>query len=270
MQHPGYNFSDPDEVYVLPASLKEISGITVRDDNTIACIHDEYETIYIYDIKKNRIIRELTVGGIGDFEGLARVNSTLFILRSDGLLSEIMNYESADFTKAVYDTGVPWKDNEGLCYDRYENRLLIGPKSIPGKKSPERGFRFIYGFNLDSKKLDKNPAFVFDMSVIEKFADKNNIEKPLKHNKPNIKFRISALGIHPLTDLLYIVSARDSLLFIFDRNGNIKHIVKLDRKFFWQPEGITFMKNGDMLISNEGKKKKKKPPTLVRFNHTKF
>jgi hypothetical protein len=39
---------------------------------------------------------------------------------------------------------------------------------------------------------------------------------------------------------------------------------RLNPDLFNQPEGITFMKNGDLFISNEGKKKS---PTLVRFNY---
>ncbi|MGC9342766.1 MAG: hypothetical protein ACP5E3_08705, partial [Bacteroidales bacterium] len=63
------------------------------------------------------------------------------------------------------------------------------------------------------------------------------------------------------------ISSRDKLLFVFNMNGNIEHIEILDPLLFRQAEGISFMKNGDMLISNEGKKKKN-PPTIVRFNYT--
>ena len=64
-----------------------------------------------------------------------------------------------------------------------------------------------------------------------------------------------------------MVSAKDNLLFAFNMDGNIEFMAELDPEIFWQPEGITFMKNGDMFISNEGKRKKQKPPTLIRFNY---
>lgn len=269
MQNQPYKLSDPDSISILPGVLKEISGITERDDTSIVCIEDDNEIIYIYDINKNKITWQLEVGGSGDFEGVARVDRTLYILRSDGLLSEIIDYESDKYSRTTYETGIPWKDNEGLCYDRRNNRLLIGPKEIPGKHSEIRGLRFIYGFNLDSKELEKEPVFRFDLSEIEKFAQENNIEVPIrkKNNIPGIKFSISALGIHPLTGRLYVLSARDKLLFIFDMDGKIESIDRLNPDIFWQPEGITFMRNGDMFISNEGKKKKQKPPTLLRFNY---
>ncbi|MFO7850923.1 MAG: SdiA-regulated domain-containing protein [Bacteroidales bacterium] len=271
----GYKLSAPDSIYVLPGALKEISGITERDDSSIVCVEDNREIIFIYDINDEKIIRQIEVGGKGDFEGVTRVDNTLYILRSDGLLSEIEDYESENYKKTTYSTGIPWKDNEGLCYDRENKKLLIGPKSIPGKKSDYRGLRFIYGFDLDSKELIKEPVFTYDLSVIEKFALDNNIKIPMKGKKkkkkkkklkPDIKFHISALGIHPITGSLFVLSCRkDKCLFVFDMNGNIQYIEKLSRKLFRQPEGITFLKNGDMLISNEGGKKK--PPTLLRFNY---
>jgi hypothetical protein len=53
-------------------------------------------------------------------------------------------------------------------------------------------------------------------------------------------------------------------LFVFNTKNEIEYIGRLNPDLFIQPEGITFMKNGDMYISNEGQKKS---ATLVRFNY---
>ena len=84
--------------------------------------------------------------------------------------------------------------------------------------------------------------------------------------KPDIKFRISALGIQPITNRLFAISGMEHMLFVFDMNGKIEYLGKLDHKLFTQPEGITFMKNGDMLISNEGRNDF---ATILRFNFKK-
>ena len=91
------------------------------------------------------------------------------------------------------------------------------------------------------------------------------MDKKKDEKKPIIEFRPSAIGIHPLTNKLFVVSGMEKLLFVFDMSGNIEFIEKLDPDIFNQPEGITFLKNGDMLISNEDKKNNK--PTIVRFNY---
>ena len=266
----GYNLSAPDQVYVLPQSLQEISGITEIDSSTIACIQDERETVYIYDLNSARIIRRIEYGYTGDYEGIARIDSTLYILRSDGELIEIKKFRSDKFIRTSYSTDIPLKDNEGLCFDPVNNRLLLTPKETPHKSSEDKDKRFIYGFNLTSKKLIQEPVFTIELSVIESFAAANNIMVPAKEkkkgekNKQDIRFQVSDLAIHPLTGKLFLVSSVDKLLFVLNLKNEIEHMTKLNPEIFKQPEGITFMKNGDLYISNEGGKKS---ATLVRFDY---
>jgi uncharacterized protein YjiK len=263
-----YNLSAPDKVYTLPAALREISGITEIDGSTIACIQDERGIIFIYDINKKEIIRQFVFGPDGDYEGVARVDRTLYVLRSDEVLTEVVNFNSDDFSGKIYEAAVPGKDIEGLCYDRKNNRLLIAPKEISQKNPENKGKRFIYGFDLSSKKMIKSPVLRFDIKSIKRFAVENNINIPMKGKKgkkqePDIDMRISAIGINPLTDRLFALSGSERLLFVFDMNGNIEFLEKLDKDLFAQPEGITFMKNGDLFISNEGRNG---VPTINRFN----
>ena len=265
----GYNLSAPDKVYILPNVLQEISDITEKDAASIACIQDEHEIIFIYDINKNQITRQYNFNDSGDYEGIARVDRTMYLLRSNGILTEITDFESDKFKRTTFSTGIPLKDNEGFCYDQKNNRLLIAPKETPEKDSENKGKRLIYGFNLSSKKLIKEPVFRFDPDEIGRFALENNVKVPMKGKKgqqkePDIKLRTSAIGFHPVTGRLFVLSGIEKLLFVFDMNGNIEAIERLNHDLFKQPEGITFMKNGDMYISNEGKKKS---ATLVRFNY---
>ena len=194
--------------------------------------------------------------------------NTIFILRSDGMLFEISNYESATSKMVSYATGIPASDIEGLCFDQKANRLLIAPKNNSAKEKENKGLRFIYAFDLKTKKLASAPAFVFDLKVIKKFATENKIKVPMKDGKkghkkePDIEFRPSEIGIHPLTNKLYVLSGMERLLFVFNMNGEIEYIEKLDPELFVQPEGITFLENGDMLISNDIKKRK---PTILRY-----
>ena len=265
-----YNLSNPDKIYVLPNALREVSGITETDSISVACIQDEVGILFIYDLKKEEIKRQSSFSFNGDYEGIARAGKTIFILRSDGMLFEILNYESAYSDMKSYITGVPSKDIEGLCFDQKQNRLLIAPKSDNMKGKENKGRRFIYSFDLKSKKLAQKPAFVFDLKVIKKFASDNKIKVPMKSSgkggkkEPDIEFRPSEIGINPLTNKLFVLSGMERLLFVFNMSGKIEYIQKLDPELFVQPEGITFLKNGDMLISNDIKNKK---PTILRFNY---
>lgn len=266
---PGYNFSSPQKIHVLPAILHEISGISAVSSSTLACVQDENGVVFFYNIMTDKISRQIYFSYDGDYEGITSVNSTLYVLRSDGVVFELADFESEKFRKATYVTGVPGGDNEGLCYDNLNNRLLLGPKMPYSKKGGEKDKRYIYGFDPGSKKLLPGPVFTIDVDEIKKFARENNLKVPVKKKKgdkkePDIEFRISAMGIHPLTGKLYVISGMEQLLFVFDTKGRVEFIEWLDPDIFPQPEGITFLKNGDMFISNEGQNKS---ATLVRFRY---
>jgi hypothetical protein len=267
-----YDLSHPDKIYELSYSLHEISGITTMDASSIACIQDENGIIFFYDLVKEKINGLSYFYQNGDYEGIARAGKTIYVLRSDGSLFEVTGYESETAKTEYYSTGIPSDNIEGLCYDQNEDRLLIGPKGKVGDKSENKNIRFIYAFDLKSKKLIKNPVFVFDLKAIKKFARDNKIKVPMKHDKkndkkePDIEFRISEIGINPVTKKLYVLSGMEQLLFVFDMKGNIEYIERLDPDLYNQPEGIAFLSNGDMLISNESKNKE---PTIVRCNYLK-
>jgi len=271
---PGYDLTTPARTSILPDTLREVSGLTNIDATTFACIQDENGILFIYDAKKNKISRQYTFHVNGDYEGIARVGADMYILRSDGTLFEITGYASGNFKLTAYATGIPANNNEGLCYDAERNRLLIACKGKTGKGPEFKDRRMIYGFNLLTKKLTADPVFDFDVQKIKAFAVDNNIRLPEKTRKkkgeevtePFIKFRTSAICIHPLTKKLYLLSASDYLLFIFDMQGNIEHMEPLNPAIFNKAEGITFYDNGDMLITNEGQDKK---PTVLHFTYTK-
>lgn len=264
-----FDLSAPDKVYSLPATLYEVSGITEIDASTIACVQDENGIVFIRDIVKNETIRHIVFGSAGDYEDIARVDNTLYVLRSDEVITEISNYNDKNFMMKAYPVNIPGKDCEGLCHDKKNNRLLFAPKEISDDNPDNKGKRFIYGFDLKTKTLIKGPVLRFDIREIEKFAVENNIKVPMKGKKgeneePDIKLRISALGIQPLTNRIFVISGPERMFYVFDMNGKIQYLRKLDSKQFPQPEGITFLKNGDMLISNEGTKDL---ATIVRFNY---
>jgi uncharacterized protein YjiK len=268
----GYNFTQPDITFILPDTLHEISGLTELDGSTVACVQDENGIVFIYDIVNNMIREQHPFHVDGDYEGITRVGKTIYVLRSDGMLFEIPDYASGNAKPVSYSTGIPANNNEGLCYDPQNNRLLIACKSKIGKGAEYKDRRAVYAFDLETKALSKNPVYDFNLQAIKQFAVEQNINLPSRIKKkgqvtePVIKFTASAIAIHPLTKKLFLLSSADHMLFVFDNKGNIEHIELLDPVLFNKSEGITFLQNGDLLITNEGQDKK---PTLLRFNYQK-
>jgi uncharacterized protein YjiK len=266
----GYYISDPDERMILPVVLHEISGISVIDSVSVACIQDEDGIVFYYDVSKKEISKQIAFNGKGDFEGITKADDTIYALRSDGVLYEIKNLTSSGPAKEIHLKNLPYKNNEGLCYDQKDHRLLIAPKDKPKKDFELKVKHGIYAFDLTRGEFIDEPVISFSLSAIKKFAYDNKIFAPTKSGKknrdsePDIKFRPSGISIHPLTGKLFLLSGMEQMLFVFNINGDIENIIQLNPKIYNQPEGITFFKNGDMLISNEGQKGN---ATLLRLNY---
>jgi hypothetical protein len=265
-----YDFRSPKSTIILPDTLHEISGLTCIDSLTLGCVQDENGILFIYDLVNQQIRNQFTFELDGDYEGLARVGSDMYILRSDGTIFEINEFQSPNYKTTTHQTSIPAPNNEGFCYDKANNRLLIGCKGKLGKGKEFKDLRAIYGFDLHEKIIGEKPVFEFDVAEIKAYAERNNLDIPYKEKKntrePDIKFMISGLCIHPITKELYILSAADHLLFIYGMNGELKHIEVLDKHLFNKAEGLAFLPDGSLYISNEGQDKH---PTLLEFKYTK-
>ncbi len=269
----GYDLENPNAILELPPVLREISGISLLDNTTIACIQDENGILFLYDVINNQIKSQSIFYENGDYEGICHVDTTVFILRSDGRIFEILNYQSKTLKVISYPTEMPGSNDEGLCYDKVHQRLLIARKNKIAKGKEFKNKRAIYAFDLKTKILNPEPVFEFDVDTIKKIVSEEKIDLPVKEKKekkkgkvsqPIIRFASSEIAIHPITNKLFLLSALDHLLFIINENGLVENVLKLDPKLFKQPEGITFQKNGDMFIANEGQTKNS---TLLRFNY---
>jgi uncharacterized protein YjiK len=240
----GYILEEPDRVDELPDILEEVSGLTVIDGQTIACVQDEDGTVFIYDLEKGQIIRQIDFAGPGDYEGISRVEDDLFVLRSDGTLFELTDFRGKVPHVTTHHTELPIKESEGLGLDRANDRLLIAAKS-KARDDAYRGKKVVYGFDLEQKRRTPEPVL--------QFSEGDGGINP------------SAIAVHPLTGQLYVLSSKDHLLYVFRGNDAVEGIYRLPKGQFAQPEGLTFLPDGDMLISNEGKDE---PANLLRFNYT--
>jgi hypothetical protein len=261
---PGYNLSVPDRIYTLPMVLQEVSGLTAINASTVACIQDEYGIVFFYDLNGSKIDRTLVFGTEGDYEDVERAGGTLYVIRSDELLVEITNFVSEDFEVTSYPAKVPRSNIEALCYDRNNDWLLITPRDV----SNDEDARFIYAFDRITDKVLEEPVISLDIKQIEKFANDNDVKVPMKgtkgKKKPDINLKISAMAINPVTHKLFVLDGPERLLLVFDLNGKIEWLERLDKDLFPQAEGITFLVNNDMIISNEGRGKE---ATLLRYSY---
>lgn len=258
----GYDFNKPNAKIQLPEILHEISGLTDIDEHTLALVQDEDGIVFIYDWQKEEIIKQITFSEGGDYEGVTKVGNDIYVLRSDGKLFEIKNFKSEDFKVNEYDTEIPVKNNEGLGYDAKHKRLLIAGKSTP-KGDEYKDKRAVFAFDLSSMSLEEQPVYIFKQENIEQFVKKSENDVGFEQN---LKINPSAVAVHPITDRLFVLSSKDKLIYIFNRENGMEAVHQLDKRLHLQPEGITFLENGDMFISNEGAEER---PSLLFFSYNK-
>ena len=227
----------------MPNELTEISGLSYINDQRFACVQDERGVIFIYNTASSSVEKEISFGGVGDYEGLAVVGETIWVLRADGKLFEVNNINADKPSVEEYSTHLTNKqDSEGLCYDRKNNRLLIAIKGVDPVSDDYKG---IYAFDLASKKMDQQP--VFKINLLDEVFDNNGRGK-----KKKTPMNPSDITIHPVNGDLYITDGKDAKLLITGADGKIKRLYQLDTKDFAQPEGISFNAAGDLFIANEG------------------
>lgn len=227
----------------LPHRLKEVSGITVTDDDRLFVHADENSTIYEID-KSGAIIKQFTAGKNpinADFEDIAAAKGKFYLITSNGYLyrfSEGAHKSSVGYKR--YDTGLTTSyDIEGLCYDSETNSLLIACKEYPGQGL--KNVRSVYSFSLESFSLIKKPRFLIDLAELKKRFKINS-------------FKPSGIEKHPTTGNFFIISSTETAIVELSPEGALLDAERLSKKTHQQPEGITFLSNRTMLITDEGKK----------------
>lgn len=248
-----------EQVWQMPKELNEISANVLLSGTRMACIQDNAGVIFIYDMQSKTIESTIPFSTTGDYEGLAVVGDTYYVLRSDGMLYEIETRGKNEKPHvATYQLPLSASnDTEPMCYDRTHNRLLVGTKEgdLSGK-----GTNGVYSFDLGTKKMSTDELFTISGAGSEandehkKKSDNKKDAGKKKDNKTSPDIRPSEIAIHPKTGEVYILDGPKSELLIADPTGHVKSVTQLDRKTFPQPEGMCFSSTGELYISSEGGK----------------
>ena len=241
--------------WTMPKELKEISANVFVDDVRMACIQDNDGIIYIYNLQTESIDEQIEFAGKGDYEGLALVRSTYYVLRSDGVLFEVQPQKGKAPLVKTYETPLKAEnETESVCFDNDNNRLLVAVKTKDLTEEDKKG---IYAFDLKTKQMSTTAVVYIDDKVsVDDNEEGSGKGKGKKKKKEKSVMKPSDIAIQPGTNNFYILDGPSARLFITDAKGNIRSKYELDRNTLPQPEGICFSKSGDIYISSEANKNK--------------
>lgn len=238
-----YDFEQPLRIMELQNDLVEISGIAWWGKDTLVANEDEKGKIYFLNAKNGQVIHKTNFGEKGDYEDIAVRKRKIFILKSNGDIFKVKDPLKEEAKAKKIDTALSKDDDlEGLCYSKRKDRFLIGAK----EHGEHKGKRVVYELKYDEDEIDDDPYLLINedelMEIIHvKYGDRigNN-------------FKPSGLEFHPFTGELYVISAINRILAVFDTNKQLKEVIRLPKSYAHQAEGICFAPDGTMYLSSEG------------------
>ncbi len=262
-----YQPDKPDKIVVLPDVLREISGICFIDSTRLACVQDENGKVFIYDIKTSKITSDIFIKEKGDFEDIALVENTIYLLRSDGSLFTFIPGQSGKAEKSR--SGIKNKESEALCFDPFAHKLLLVPKAKSEKKKFHNEIQFYY-IHWKNLKIEKKPFLTVDVKSVRNFLEKKDLpryQEVLEWEKKGKKweFKVSAAAVHPLSGHFFVLSSVNHLWLEISRKGKIIDGGFLKTELYPQPEGLCFSPEGKLYISNEAVTG---PATLLKISPT--
>ncbi|TCZ68865.1 hypothetical protein [Flaviaesturariibacter aridisoli] len=261
----GYVLPRP-EIHFLGKKLSEVSGLFyLKGTSSMLAIADD----------KKHVFRVYTDGTVDDFyteefapsadyEDVLQLDSTVYVLASDGTLFASHRADSGLVTE-TYHLEVPLpetveRDAEGkpkegsvdfetMYYDSSARGVILLSKNIKGENNT--GVRTAWRFDPATRRFDPKPFYTIRQK---------DVADVLKDGKA--QFKPSAAAFNPLSGQLFILSSAGHLLVITNGRDSVEAAYRLNPSFYPQAEGIAFAENGDMYISNEAKLGK---ATLLRI-----
>jgi uncharacterized protein YjiK len=241
-----YHLTRPDKTYDMPEILVEISGIAVLNDTELFCIQDEAGIVFRYNLHNEELTDMYRFTDVGDFEDVTVIDNTVNVLRSDGT---IFSFDYTNFSGVPDSRIVPLNcmNMEGLFYDKANSRYLIACKDK--LIDEDSSLRHIFSVKNDDP-VKPEVELTIDLNEINRFVQQaySGIDAKV------IRLNPSSVSVHPITGEIFVLSASNRLLAVYD-NQQLQHIYPLAEELFYKPEGISFTKNGDLFISTEGNKK---------------
>lgn len=245
-------FKKPDLVLELGKELKEISGLDVDAGGNLIAHNDEQAKSILLSRVDGQVLEtfEFKHGNrpiLGDFEGIARVDDMTWLINSHGFL---FRSKPGSDEVAVYNTGLEGIcEVEGLAYWPARNAHVIACKTMRTKEFGKKAALFLW--SLEHHSLDRVPVTISFKKLKKRFGIKS--------------FHPSAVAISADGTQLLVLSSSTTALAILSADGDLLHAQKLKAKRHPQPEGLTLLPDGTLVIADEAQKG---PATLTLYRST--
>jgi hypothetical protein len=175
----------------------------------------------------------------GDFEGIAVAGERFFLISSTGDLVEFREGSGGSSVGyQVHPLGLGRLcEMEGLAFEESGNALLL-PCKTP-RTGKFKDYLVVFSVPLDSLSPDPEPRVLLPLRDLDSAGLGKN-------------FHPSSIVVHPESGSLILAAAREEALVELSPEGEILATKELKRKRHPQPEGMTFLPDGSLVIADEG------------------
>jgi len=228
--------------WLLPMALREISGLAVVDNDTILIHDDESAIVFEFQISTQQVkplfqLRQPVLKL--DLEGIAIMGGDIYLIVSTGQIYKIADgLERTGVIEdyQVFDTGL-----ESICeVESLEEDLDGNALVLVCKRMLEAGADYVslYRYTPGATQAER----LFDLA----FEDLKSVGSK----------RIHPSGISIQFDSYIILAGKERLILQVSREGEIVSSARLKKKYHRQAEGIGFLPDNTLVVSDEGMKGK--------------
>lgn len=235
---PGSLFAaEPDLVWRLPDSLREISGLAISPDGHLFAHDDERAVIYEIDITHGAIVKSFALGAppiAGDFEGIAiSPEGEFWLTTAEGQVRRFREgADGASVTSETFDTGLAdICEIEGLAYVSAQRLILACKRNIARNM---RNTIALYAWRPGET------AQLWRTLPEADLAERAGVEH----------FRPSSLDIDPSSGRLLLLSAFDAALVELSPEGELLAARALGSGHI-QAEGVAVLADGALAVADE-------------------
>ena len=223
--------------WTLPDRLREISGLALTADQRLLAVADEAAIVYEVDYEAGRLVKSFALGRPverGDFEGIAVLDDTIWLMTSDGDLyaaPEGGNGDQVEFQRFETKIGKQC-ELEGLT-------AIASPPSLA----------LLCKDGRDRKKL-RIHVWVPGEGVVREIRLP---EKAMEEAIGRKQVRPSGLQAESGSGDWIIIAARDQAVYRVSSDGEFRGVImRLAADRHRQAEGIAITDDGRLLIADEG------------------
>jgi uncharacterized protein YjiK len=235
--------------WVLPAELKEISGLAVTASGQLLTHNDEQGRVFVIDPKRGMVTKQFMVGSgdlRGDFEAIAVRGDEIFMLLSNGTIYRFREGEDGQTVRyTTVDTKLGREcEFEGMAVSG--ETVLLSCKNV-AKRGPKDQL-VIYRWNLAGPSSQQPSMLTVPLASL---------------TGPNgwKTLHPSDMAIDPVSKNYVIIASQEKALIEITPDGQVLRSGPLPEPSE-QAEGVAILKDGILAISDEGNRS---PATITLY-----